>query len=81
VRPEIVGRLADLCVYVEQGKSGKAGSERPGCLRPMFSDVAAILSFSRKSLVQREMQRFERAVNLEPLCSRCRQSWNSGPEH
>lgn len=29
IRPEIVARLADLAVYVEQGKSGKGGARRP----------------------------------------------------
>jgi putative DNA-invertase from lambdoid prophage Rac len=29
IRPEIVAQLADLAVYVEQGKSGKLGARRP----------------------------------------------------
>jgi putative DNA-invertase from lambdoid prophage Rac len=29
IRPEIVAKLADLAVYVEQGKSGKGGRRRP----------------------------------------------------
>jgi putative DNA-invertase from lambdoid prophage Rac len=29
IRPEIVARLADLAVYVEQGMSGKVGARRP----------------------------------------------------
>jgi DNA invertase Pin-like site-specific DNA recombinase len=37
VRPEIAAELARQCVYVEQGKSSKAGSRR----RPLFEQMKA----------------------------------------
>jgi len=45
VRPEIVAQLAKLGVYVEQGKSGKAGSRRP--LFEQMKRDAALRKFSR----------------------------------
>ena len=35
IRPEVAGKLALECIYVEQGKSGKRGSER----RPLFEQM------------------------------------------
>src|SRR5258708_2917583 len=46
IRPEIVARLADLAVYVEQGISGKVGARR----RPVFERMkqdAALRRFDR----------------------------------
>jgi putative DNA-invertase from lambdoid prophage Rac len=46
VRPEVVETLAQKCVYVEQGKSGKAGAKR----RPLFEQMkraAAARKFDR----------------------------------
>jgi putative DNA-invertase from lambdoid prophage Rac len=46
IRPEIVARLADLAVYVEQGMSGKVGARR----RPVFERMkqdAALRRFDR----------------------------------
>lgn len=35
IRPEVAGKLALECIYVEQGRSGKLGSER----RPLFEQM------------------------------------------
>ena len=41
VHPEIAAHLAQLCVYVEQGKSSKAGSRRRPLFDQMKQDAAA----------------------------------------
>jgi DNA invertase Pin-like site-specific DNA recombinase len=41
VRPEIVAELSPQCVYVEQGKSSKAGSQRRPLFEQMKRDAAA----------------------------------------
>ena len=46
VRPEVVAELARDCIYVEQGRSGKAGAKR----RPLFEQMrrdAALRKFDR----------------------------------
>jgi putative DNA-invertase from lambdoid prophage Rac len=46
VRPEIQKALAKLCIYVEQGKSGKSGAKR----RPLFQQMrmdASVRKFER----------------------------------
>ncbi len=46
VNPRIVAELADLCIYVEQGKSGRKGSKS----RPLFEQMkkdAALRKFDR----------------------------------
>src|SRR5262249_50911033 len=35
VRPEVAAHLADKCIYVEQGRSGKVGAQR----RPLFEQM------------------------------------------
>jgi putative DNA-invertase from lambdoid prophage Rac len=40
IRPEIVAKLADLSVYVEQGKSGKVGARRRPVFERMKQDAA-----------------------------------------
>jgi DNA invertase Pin-like site-specific DNA recombinase len=41
VRPEIVEQLAECCIYVEQGRSGKAGAMRRPLFEQMKRDAAA----------------------------------------
>ena len=41
MRPEAVETLAQQCVYVEQGKSGKAGAKRRRLFEQMKRDTAA----------------------------------------
>ena len=41
VRPEVVEELARQCVYVEQGKSGRAGAKRRPLFEQMKRDAAA----------------------------------------
>ena len=46
MNPRIVAELADLCIYVEQGKSGRKGSKS----RPLFEQMkkdAALRKFDR----------------------------------
>ncbi len=46
MRPEVVAELAGDCVYVEQGRSGKAGARR----RPLFEQM-------KRDAVQRKLDR------------------------
>ena len=46
VRPEVVSQLAEQCVYVEQGTSGRTGGKRRALFEQMKGDAAA-RKFSR----------------------------------